>query len=202
MPLVTCPDCEKQISDAAPACIYCGRPFQRVGRAEPDLPTSPVHGRALLRCPQCGSDDVRRLSVVYASGLSSLESSSSLVGVGVGDGGEVGIAAGGASTSGIQQTALAKAAAPPIPHTVSWGAPGGVGCVVGMFVAALVGTAFNSGEPVLVIWIIVGVVVAKLAYDSNYKEAKKYNDAVYRPKKAIWDRSIMCMRCGTMAEEV
>jgi hypothetical protein len=87
MPLVTCPDSEKQISDAAPACIYCGRPFPQVGRVEPPVArSSRVPGRALLRCPQCGSDDVRRLSVVYASGFSSLESSSALVGVGMGDG--------------------------------------------------------------------------------------------------------------------
>lgn len=26
MPLITCPDCGKSISDAAPACIHCGRP--------------------------------------------------------------------------------------------------------------------------------------------------------------------------------
>lgn len=26
MPLVTCPDCHRRISDAAPACIHCGRP--------------------------------------------------------------------------------------------------------------------------------------------------------------------------------
>lgn len=26
MPLVTCPDCHQRISDAAPACIHCGRP--------------------------------------------------------------------------------------------------------------------------------------------------------------------------------
>lgn len=28
MPLITCPDCEKQISDAAPSCIHCGRPTE------------------------------------------------------------------------------------------------------------------------------------------------------------------------------
>lgn len=28
MPLVTCPDCEKQVSDAAPACPHCGRPMR------------------------------------------------------------------------------------------------------------------------------------------------------------------------------
>lgn len=26
MALITCPDCEKQISDAAATCIHCGRP--------------------------------------------------------------------------------------------------------------------------------------------------------------------------------
>lgn len=28
MALITCPDCQKQISDQAPACPHCGRPAQ------------------------------------------------------------------------------------------------------------------------------------------------------------------------------
>jgi hypothetical protein len=27
MALITCPDCQREVSDAAPACIYCGRPL-------------------------------------------------------------------------------------------------------------------------------------------------------------------------------
>ncbi len=27
MPLITCPDCSSQVSDAAPACPKCGRPI-------------------------------------------------------------------------------------------------------------------------------------------------------------------------------
>ena len=34
MPLVTCPDCQKDVSDRAPACIHCGRPL-RAAAAEP-----------------------------------------------------------------------------------------------------------------------------------------------------------------------
>jgi hypothetical protein len=70
----------------------------------------------------------------------------------------------------------------------------------------IVGGAFlNSGASVasgaiVAAWIIAGFVVARAVYDMNYKEAKKYNDAVYRPQKATWDRSIMCMRCGTIAD--
>lgn len=28
MPLTECPDCEKQISDAADSCVHCGRPMR------------------------------------------------------------------------------------------------------------------------------------------------------------------------------
>lgn len=27
MPLIVCPDCSRQVSDAAPSCLGCGRPF-------------------------------------------------------------------------------------------------------------------------------------------------------------------------------
>lgn len=36
MALIECPDCKKQISDQAPACIHCGHPMQ------PAQPTQPV----------------------------------------------------------------------------------------------------------------------------------------------------------------
>lgn len=33
MPLVTCPDCAREISNQAPACVHCGRPMQRASAA-------------------------------------------------------------------------------------------------------------------------------------------------------------------------
>lgn len=41
MPLITCPDCGRSISDAAPACIYCGRPAA-ARRPPPARPEAPV----------------------------------------------------------------------------------------------------------------------------------------------------------------
>lgn len=35
MPLITCPDCGNSVSDAAPACIHCGRPLQAPPRTHP-----------------------------------------------------------------------------------------------------------------------------------------------------------------------
>jgi len=71
MPLVNCADCGKPISEAAPACIHCGRPMASISRTWQDVPTQPAsqRGNSAFRCPKCGSEDVRRLSVVHASGL-------------------------------------------------------------------------------------------------------------------------------------
>jgi len=35
MPLITCPDCERQHSDAAPSCIHCGRPSSNQKTEDP-----------------------------------------------------------------------------------------------------------------------------------------------------------------------
>ena len=43
MPLVPCPDCHRQVSDAAPACIHCGRP--RPGAPLPRPAEAPLPGR-------------------------------------------------------------------------------------------------------------------------------------------------------------
>lgn len=61
--LITCPDCRREISDAAPACIHCGRPASAVAprmdtadstprRPHPlagPAPASAVRPRAVLR---------------------------------------------------------------------------------------------------------------------------------------------------------
>jgi len=62
MALIVCPDCGNNVSDAAPACIHCGRPLAAPGRGvTPD--------RYGVVCTHCGSDDVRKLSVVHTAGL-------------------------------------------------------------------------------------------------------------------------------------
>jgi hypothetical protein len=57
MPLVTCPDCGSQISDAAPSCPKCGRP-SALGRASPPLTPGPPGGEDAPRCPSCGSSHI------------------------------------------------------------------------------------------------------------------------------------------------
>jgi hypothetical protein len=48
MPLVSCPACGKQISDAAPACPHCGQPAGRTGGGSSRGRGLPVWGKILL----------------------------------------------------------------------------------------------------------------------------------------------------------
>ena len=45
MPLVTCPDCGKEISSEAETCPFCGRPMD-----------------TRIRCPNCKSTDIEKIS--------------------------------------------------------------------------------------------------------------------------------------------
>ena len=74
MPLVSCPDCGKAISDAAPLCIGCGRPMNAAARAQAaavahaptDIPEEiPRSGYA---CPKCGGDMVAFRALHKAAG--------------------------------------------------------------------------------------------------------------------------------------
>lgn len=70
----------------------------------------------MASCPSCQSTNVRKLSVVYEEGLSTIDLSSATktVGAGVSPSGlGVGIAKSHGVTAGIQQTELSKKATPP-----------------------------------------------------------------------------------------
>ena len=60
-------------------------------------------------CPDCGSSDTAKISVVYSTGTSAVNTVTT--GVGVGSGGNVG--AGVATTTGTTQSLQAKSIAPP-----------------------------------------------------------------------------------------
>lgn len=50
MPLTPCPDCGREISPLAPACIHCGRPAQRYAASAPSFAS------AAAGCPLCGAE--------------------------------------------------------------------------------------------------------------------------------------------------
>jgi TM2 domain-containing membrane protein YozV len=54
MPLTTCPDCGGSVSDAAPACIHCGRPSGG-GTAEREPIPAALPLRTPPKCGRCGN---------------------------------------------------------------------------------------------------------------------------------------------------
>ncbi len=54
MPLISCPDCGKQVSSEAPTCPSCGRPIKQ---------SSPgTHAVSEARvCPYCGAQEVGKV---------------------------------------------------------------------------------------------------------------------------------------------
>jgi len=68
--LIVCPDCSREVSDAATACVGCGRPIRSAitTSAGPVRPPARVARQAVLVCPKCGSDDTRKLAILYAEG--------------------------------------------------------------------------------------------------------------------------------------
>lgn len=48
MALISCPDCEGKVSDAAPACIHCGAPLAARSSSPPAVPASPSSGLGLF----------------------------------------------------------------------------------------------------------------------------------------------------------
>lgn len=64
-------------------------------------------------CPQCGSENIQRFSVAFRGGASTIDTKTAGTGVGL-SGGHLGIGVGGAHTTGVQMTQLAKEVAPSV----------------------------------------------------------------------------------------
>lgn len=155
---------------ALPAAQQNGVPVMRVHTA----------AASLLHCPRCGSEHVRRLSLIYREGLAVVKTGTA--GVGFGDDG---MAVGGARTGGTQQSLASLGAAPPEQRPMS----GPIAMVVAALVAILVGASGSAG--VLVIGLVLAAVGGMWAYGSSH-----YNSHVYPALHRRWETSYSCTRCA------
>jgi hypothetical protein len=137
-----------------------------------------------LACTQCGSTEVRRLSLIYEEGLAIISTQSQTAGVGFGGGG-ASFGSASTHTTGTQQTALSKKAAPPTKkHTILWA-----------MLAGFVGLVALSGISHFSFWTLVFAGLTYLCVQKALK-AKAYNAMVFPEEHARWQRSFMCNRCG------
>jgi len=138
-----------------------------------------------LACAKCGSAEVRRLSLIYQEGLAIINTSSQTSGAAFGSGGGASFGSASTRTTGTQQTALSKQAAPPAKkHTILWGA-----------LAAFLGFLALGGLSDFSVSVLFFAGLAVLAGRMSLK-AKAYNATTFPELYARWERSFMCNRCG------
>jgi hypothetical protein len=138
-----------------------------------------------LACPKCTSAEVRKLSLIYNEGLSIINTVSQGSGMAVGSGGGMAFGSHSSHTTGRQQTALSKQAAPPNKrHWILWSSSAAIFGLItlGGLSHPSVGTFFTLGITALSVHFALA--------------GKKYNAEVHPGLLARWEQSFMCNRCG------
>ena len=154
-----------------------------------------------MTCPKCHSDEWKLASIVHAGGLSTI--STSTVGVGGGAsadifGGGVGLGAGVGSTTGTQQTALSKLAAPPekeMRPATAFICLGGIILLGGVL---LIRSTFVSEHPIFFFvfpLLIMVIGILRILFTPGVAR-----DLKEKHKGVLLDyaRKRMCLRCGTI----
>jgi len=138
-------------------------------------------------CPKCASSEVRKLSLVYNEGLSTINSQSFSAGSMAGSGGGMGWGTASTATVGRQQSALSKQAAPPPRKAwLFWG------FVAGLFGLMGVSSLAHPGISTLV---CLGIAAWSVR---QFLSARAYNATVHPDLLQRWERSFLCNRCGEM----
>ncbi|MDP9024624.1 MAG: hypothetical protein M3N13_04500, partial [Candidatus Eremiobacteraeota bacterium] len=124
-------------------------------------------------CRNYGSDQIRRLALVYQHGLTFINTRTSGVGIGTG------VIAGAGRTHGHHMTAASASAAPPARRNSTPQVALAIGC-------------FCLGFPYHIVWIgaMVFGIAAAISIDWNRREWPR----LY----STWDAKYMCDRCGAV----
>jgi hypothetical protein len=184
MELVSCQSCGHRMDAASKFCNECGQrrdvPVLTRQTLTGDPPVYDRRSETRARCPGCGGEQFRKLSLIHDGGVS--HTSSATKGVGVTLGGGIGI--GSAKSRGMNVTELARKAAPP--EKISLLKAVGAGLFFGFFVAAML----PQGWEILAL-----LAFLALPIGAGYWVVK-YNRETWAPAYAAWQKRFMCDRCG------
>jgi hypothetical protein len=153
-----------------------------------------------LRCSNCSSTNLKKLSLAYQEGLFRVDTRTRMLGFLFASGGPD-VMVGRATTSGVEQSALSKSFAPPTKWSylklILWSA-------VISFVAlmAYVRLVMTSPPPVSSLPVKIYAVVAPLVFLFLVVSIWRHNHSTYQEKYAQWNESYMCERCGTVNQQV
>lgn len=132
-----------------------------------------------MACPHCDSDDWKLASLVYQSGLTHVDTSTTAVGVGFTDDGmDPGVGVG--DTVGTHQTELSRLAAPPIGYRWT------TALIKTCLFFAVLGWLFTEG---LYLFAVISGGIALLLAPLEYRQ--------HRNAMTTWERTRVCQCCGT-----
>jgi amino acid transporter len=152
-----------------------------------------------LRCPNCNSTDLKKVSLAYQEGLFRSKARTSLRAVVVGGGGPD-LVVGRATTRGTEQSTLSKKLTPP----VKWSYLKVIGWSVLVFLCAswlvfYVNTVTTNATTVsygpLTFFVLIFAAIFALLLFFVWK----HNHSTYQKRYAEWDRSFICSRCETVS---
>jgi len=157
---------------------------------------------ASLRCPNCNSTHLKKVSLAYQEGLFYTDAHTRMYFVGFGSSGPD-FMIGKATTRGLHQSALSKQLNPPVKWSyrklIRW-------CVllslsIGWIVFYANTVRGNSlavqSAPLTLTALfsaIIFIVLLLLIW--------KHNHSTYKRHYSKWDRSYLCQRCGALTEQV
>jgi hypothetical protein len=151
-----------------------------------------------LRCPNCKSTDLKKVSLAYEEGLYRVNTRTRLSGVFIGSGGPD-MVVGRARTKGFRQTELSKRLNPPAKWSylklVAWG---GIISVVAL--VAYVNHVMASPPPVSALPVKIYAVVFSGVFTFLLTLFWKHNKSAYPQQYAQWNRSFICERCGVVSQ--
>ena len=156
----------------------------RLPAAPEGVPVMRVHTAAasLLNCPRCGSEHVRRLSLIYREGLAVVNTGTAGVAVGMGTDR---VAVGGAKTAGTQQSLASMGAAPPEKRPL--------GGAIAMIAAGVVAVLFGASGSAAVLVVGLALAGAGCVWATR---ASQYNGNVVPGLRRRWETSYSCTRCA------
>lgn len=152
-----------------------------------------------IECPQCGSIEFKKLSLVYAEGFSDLNASSRGWGLFVGSG-QAGLGFGCFRTKGEIQSRLSQKVSPLRKWSYWKIAFGGlIGLLILEFILGYIDTFLRVGGDFnqQLAWLgyaWLGLVALVLCF------AVRHNLGVYPRRYRLWDRSFMCRSCGHISQ--
>jgi len=161
----------------------------------------PLASSAYLRCPNCNSTDLKKVSLVYQEGLFCSVAHTRFGAVAVGGHGPD-FVIGKATTRGFHQSVLSKRLNPPVKWSyrklILWWAVAFLS--IGWIVSYRNTITTNSPavlSPPLTLFALLSAATFLLLLVVFWR----HNHTTYKRRYSQWERSFLCQRCGTLTEQ-